>query len=225
MTKEREFIVEACKEVLDTFSDIGFSTAKSGLKASRILNKDIKQEIQCQIAKGDITIHFYVSSKKMKKWFVSKYSKKNNGIIAVGQLGYLTPLENWPSWYIGTSEIAKKKFQEESSSMINSYLIPFFDQLNDIPSFIDYICASGGNISKYSDIYWIAPLCFVLVYGNLEKAQLLFDNYLIKNKYVKSNILKHNLSTTIYNPTGYISSFMGSEEISIALDNGVNFVQ
>lgn len=222
MTTERIFAIEACREVLETFIDNDFSVSKKGLKVSRTIDKDIKQEIEFQVTTHhDIIIHYIISSKKIKNWFKEKYSFKREGIITAGQLGYLTPRNDWHTWQIGTSDIAKNQFTAEAKSMIQDYLIPLFERFYDIDRLINDLCQYGGKWSQYTTHFRAAPLCFTLIYGGSEKAQLLFDNYLVETKNCKQNIIKHKLHEIQYNPNIYVSPFVGSEEIVIAFDNGI----
>lgn len=222
MSLERTFAIEACREVLETFIDNGFSVSKKGTKASRTIDKEIKQEIEIQLTQyNDIIIHYNISSKKIKKWFVERYAIKREGTITAGQLGYLTPKKNWCTWTIGTSEIAKSQFQIESRNLIQEYLLPLFDRFYDINTLIEYLCQSGGKWSTFITDFWVAPLCFTLIYAGHEKTQLLLDNYLIENKKCKQNIIKNKLYEISYDPTSYTSPFIGSEEIVIAFDNGI----
>lgn len=224
MSNERIFATEASRELLMKVDDRGFSISRSGLKTTRTINKDIKQTIEIQITSHqDIIIHALVSSKKVKEWYKAKYGEKKLESIAYFQLGYLTPLNNWMSWHIGLSDIAKEQFVKEASKLIDTYLIPLLDRFNDIDQLVNSLCDNGGKWIKQQKDYWIVPLCFVLVYSDLEKTQVLFDNYLKENPNAKKNIAKHELSSATYNPSAYISSFIGSEEISIVFDNDVVF--
>lgn len=223
MSEERKYAIEVCREICDSFSKLGFSTAKNGLSTYRKIDKDLKQEIQFQITSHlEITIHFSVLSSKIKKWHKEEYQINNRGSLAgLGyQLGYITPKKKWLTWFIGKSDIAKKQFIDEASGLINSYLIPYFNQYSDLSTFIDELCQNGGRISQYIDFYWAPPISFVLIYGGKEKTQILFDNYIKANPAAKKNILKYKLHEKKIEQS---SSFQGSIELLIAFNNGIVF--
>lgn len=224
MRKERIYAIEACREIGNLLADKGFVTSKNGLSATRLIDKDLQQELYFDVTRHlNITVFFNIKSKKMGKWLKDKYSINNKIAYGLGnQLGYITPRKSYLSWTIGTSDIAKAQFIKESTELINTYLIPYFDQFSDMPQFIDKLGKSGGRISTYIGHWWVTPISFVLTYGGLDQAQILFDNYVAMNPSVRSKIVENRLNTDALKiGLGYVHAFHGSLEISIGFDNGV----
>lgn len=215
MKTEREFTQDACRELCESFADKGFTTSKNGLKTTRKIDKDITQQFLCQITRqNDIIIHFYVESKKIKRWLKDTYQIESFGEGLGTQLGYITKQDTWKSWYIGKSEIARQNFLKEARDMITNYLIPYFDRFYNSLTFIEYIC-SQGSISKEC----VPPISFILQYGTIKQVGILLDNYFKNNPKIFITTQKNkpyfedeNFSTM---------PFCGAREIKLAILNNV----
>ena len=214
MTEIRKYIQEVCRELMDSYSDKGFVILKSGLKTKRKVDKDITQEIWCQITSyHDIIIHFNVQSKKTEKWLKETYQMQYAGGLGT-QLGYITPQNTWKSWTIGKSEIAKVQFLKEAKGMIDDYLMPYLDSFYDMPTLIESICQQG-SITKVS----IPPVSFVLQYGSIKQVGRLLENFFENNPKIFTNALKNK--KYFEDASLNTSPFMGAQEIKIAILNNV----
>lgn len=178
MTEERQFAINACKELETAFSQYGFKTFKKGLRYKRKLNEEITQEIHFEIHRySSIKASIAVYAKKMKQWHVeNKFDDCD--CIYFKQLGYMTPLRTWKTWAINKSDSAKRQFQKEVLYQIEKYALPFLDQFNDIDSVITDLIESGGKWTEYeNDDFLIPPIREVLALGTLEQAQRLLDSH------------------------------------------------
>ena len=221
MKSEREYIQEACREFNNSFADKGFVASKNGLTAKRKIDKDITQEISCQITSHrGVIIHFNVSSKKMTKWLKDQYPLKCTSVSGLGgQLGYITKQQTWKTWYIGKSDIARNQFLKEASDMITNYLMPYFDAFYDIPSMLKAI-SNQGSISKEMNSF-IPPILFILQYGTIEQAQMALDRYLENNPQIYQTVRKDKAYFDKSNDFFPIP-FMWAEQIKIAINNGLS---
>ncbi|MHA7060013.1 DUF4304 domain-containing protein [Aquimarina sp. M1] len=222
MRPEREFAVDACKELESSLSKYGFTTLSKGLRFKRRMNSDITQEILFQITSNlDIIANINVRSKQVNQWNKKKYNR-NSDLIFGCQLGYLTPLQDYKTWCIMKSNTTKKQFQDEVLFQIEEYIIPLFDKFNNTDALIDELTVNHGDWSIYrKNEGERLPIKFVLVYGTKLKAQELLDSYLNKYRYYISNIKESRL-TEMKNFEYTVSEFYGAIQFKIALNNSLN---
>ncbi|GEM_PF-4556681 len=202
MKEERKYAIEACRGICDSLAEYGFVTAKNGLSASRMVDKDIGQEICFQINRyQQITIHFHLYSRKVKDWYKERYQLKDAGLLTgLGeQLGYITPGKDWHEWYIAKSDLAKEQFRKEALERIHTYLLPYLEKFRNLPGFIEELYQSGGKISPWHNSCRALPLIFVWVYEK-EKAQSLLDKYIDMNPIMKKYIIENEVHTEKFDP-------------------------
>ncbi|RLJ81004.1 hypothetical protein [Pedobacter alluvionis] len=220
MRPEKEFAVTACKELEEKLSMYGFKTLSKGLLFKRKLNRDITQEIAFQITSHfDIIVHISISSEIVKRWNKDNF-KDESGIMVTKQLGYLTPLQNWKTWNIMKSEIAKKQFKEEFLYQIEEYILPFFEKFNNINLLIEELIENNGSWTNYDKKGQVLPIEIVLSYKTVEDGQRLLNNFLKENVAYLKQIRKHKLHEMIEFDFKY-SDFFGAIEFKKASKKGL----
>lgn len=220
MRPEREFAITACKELEEKLTMYGFKTLSKELLFKRKLNADIKQEIAFQITShSDIIVHISISSETVKRWNKDNFEDES-GIMVANQLGYLTPLQNWKTWNIMKSEIAKKQFKEEVLYQIEAYILPFFDKFNDINLLIEELIENNGSWTTYDKKAQVLPIATVLSYKTVEDGQRLLNNFLQENVIYHKQIRRHKFHEMIEFDFKY-SEFLGAIEFKKAFKKGL----
>ena len=220
MRPEKEFAVTACKELEEKLSMYGFKTLSKGLLFTRKLNRDITQEIAFQITSSfDIIVHISISSETVKRWNKDNFEDES-GIMVTNQLGYLTPLQNWKTWNIMKSEIAKKQFKEEVLYQIEEYILPFFDKFNNINLLIEELIENNGSWTNYDKKAQVLPIETVLSCKTLEDGQRLLNNFLQENFAYLKQIRKHKFHEMTEFDFRY-SEFFGAIEFKKAFKKGL----
>ncbi len=220
MRPEREFAITACKELEDKLSLYSFKTLSKGVLFKRKLNSDITQEIAFQITSSfDIIVHISISSETVKRWNKDNFEDES-GIMVINQLGYLTPLQNWKTWNIMRSEIAKKQFKEEVLYQIEEYILPFFDKFNNISLLIEELIENNGSWTTYDKEAQVLPIETVLSYKTLEDGQRLLNNFLQENVVYLKQIRKHEFHEMTEFDFKY-SEFFGAIEFKKAFKKGL----
>ena len=221
MKPEKEYAITACKELETILSRYGFKTLSKGLLFKRKLNTDITQEIRFQITSNlDIIVHIAVMTEMVKQWNKANYNVEIDTVLT-NQLGYLTPIQNWKTWIIGKSDIAKKQFQKEVLFQIEEYIMPLFDKFNDINALIEELIENNGSWNKYEKKIQILPIETVLCYKNLDEGQKLLNNFLKENRTYLKLIKQHKLDEMKEFNFKH-SEFFGANKFKIAFDKGLS---
>ena len=96
-------------------------------------------------------------------------------MVFTGQLGYLSPLENWTSWNVSPANRAAAV--KEVSRLLLEYGIPLFRIFDDAGGAVRHLRTHGAKFNPHMKNDSLAPLPFILCFGTNDDAQEFFRLY------------------------------------------------
>jgi hypothetical protein len=216
--------LNACNEICNKLDN--FKSLQKGQTLKRVAqDKDIFFEIYFQTSyrnnKSYIQVlpHINIYSKQLKKWCVKQTQNEySSGIIFGGQLGQLTPYNQWKEWNIAGMNYNKSIM--EISDNIQKHINPIFDIFNQKDKAIDFLTNSGTKFNLWAENV-LTPLDFMLCFADKQRSEIFFNNF-IDNCNYKGKII--SLYQTLPKETNIdlnYSEFVFADRIKLAFVNGL----
>jgi hypothetical protein len=220
----KEIFLNACNEICNKLDN--FKSVQKGQTLRKVAqDKDIFFEIYFQSSyrndKSHVSVipHINIYSKQLKKWCVEQTQNEySNGIIFGGQLGYLTPYNQWKEWNVAGMNYQKSV--DEISDKIQKYIYPIFDIFEQKEKAIDFLTVNGTKFNLWTENV-LTALDFMLCFADKQKAEIFFNNYIDKCKY-KGRIISlyQNLPNDTIIDLNY-SEFVFADRVKLAFINGL----
>jgi hypothetical protein len=220
----KEIFLNACNEICKKLDN--FKSLQKGQILKKIAqDKDIFFEIYFQSSfrndKSYITIipHINIYSKQLKKWRAEQTQNEySSGIIFGGQLGQLTPFNQWKEWNVAGMNYEKSVL--EISDNIQKYIYSIFDFFEQKEKAIDFLTINGTRFNLWTKNV-LTPLDFMIYFADKQKSETFFNNFIDTCNYKGKIIsLYQNLPKETNIDLNY-SEFVFANRVKLAFVNGL----